>query len=97
MDLISYGIERLIDIAAALVLRAGYRWVDHHIAATGTNGDAADVWVPLGTRLRTGSGGILSSLGGGDSHRSPSGGHPIDRAGGVIGGDDVELDLTVAE
>ena len=96
MDLISYGIERLIDIAAALVLRAGYRWVDRYIAATGTNGDAADVWVPLGTRLRTGSGGILSSIGGDGSRRNPSGGQPIARAGDVIDGGDVVLDLTEA-
>ena len=97
MDLLNYSIERLIDVAAALVLRAGYRWVDRYFAATRTNGEAADVWVPLGTRLRTGSGGILSSIGGGGSRRNPSGGQPIDRAGDVIGGDDVELDLTVAE
>ena len=97
MDLINYTIERLIDVVAALVLRAGYRWVDRYFAATGTNGEAADVWVPLGTRLRTGSGGILSSIGGGGSHRNPSGGQPIDRAGDVIGGGDVVLDLNGAE
>ena len=97
MDLISYGIERLIDVAAALVLRAGYRWVDRYFAATRTNEEAADVWVPLGTSLRTGSGGVLSSIGGGGSRRNPSQGQAIDRAEDVIGGDDVVLDLTVAE
>ena len=54
MDLIIYTIERLVDIVAALILRAGYRWVDQFFAATGTNGEADDVWVPLGTSLRTG-------------------------------------------
>ena len=97
MDLIIYAIERLVDIVAALILRAGYRWVDQLFAATGTNGEADDVWVPLGTHLRTGSGGILSSIGGGGSHRNSSGGQPIDRAGDVIGGDDVVLDLSGPE
>ena len=97
MDLINYSIERLIDVVAALVLRAGYRWVDRYIAATGTNGDAADVWVPLGTRLRTGSGGILSSIGGGGSHRNSTGGQPIDGSGDVIGGGNTVLDLTRPE
>ena len=97
MDLLNYSIERLIDVAAALVLRAGYRWVDRYFAATRTNEEAADVWVPLGTSLRTGSGGVLSSIGGGGSRRNPSQGQAIDRAEDVIGGDDVVLDLTVAE
>ena len=97
MDLINYTIERLVDVVAALVLRAGYRWVDRYFAATGTNEEAVDVWVPLGTRLRTGSGGVLSSIGGGGSHGNPSGGQPIDRAGDVIGGDDVVLDLSGPE
>ena len=97
MDLLNYSIERLIDVAAALVLRAGYRWVDRYFAATRTNGEATDVRVPLGNRSRTGSGGSPSTIGGGGSRRSPSGGQPIDRAGDVIGGGDVVLDLTVAE
>ena len=97
MDIINYTIERLIDVVAALVLRAGYRWVDRYFAATGTNGEAADVWVPLGTSLRTGSGGVLSSIGGGGSRRNPSGGQPIDRAGDVIGEGDVVFDLNGPE
>ena len=96
MDLIIYTIERLVDIVAALILRAGYRWVDQFFAATGTNGEADDVWVPLGTHLRTGSGGILSSIGGDGSRRNPSEGQPIARAGDVIDGGDVVLDLTEA-
>ena len=97
MDLITYSIERLIDVVAALILRAGYRLVDRYFAATGTNGEADDVWVPLGTRLRTGSGGVLSSIGGGGSHGNPSGDQPIDRAGDVVGGGDVVMDLNGAE
>ena len=97
MDLIIYTIERLVDIVAALILRAGYRWVDQFFAAAGTNGEADDVWVPLGTHLRTGSGGILSSIGGGGSHRNSSGGQPIDGSGDVIGGGNTVLDLTGPE
>ena len=97
MDLIIYTIERLVDIVAALILRAGYRWVDQFFAATGTNGEADDVWVPLGTHLRTGSGGILSSIGGGGSHRNSTGGQPIDGSGDVIGGGNTVLDLTGPE
>ena len=97
MDVIIYTIERLVDIVAALILRAGYRWVDQFFAATGTNGEADDVWVPLGTHLRTGSGGILSSIGGGGSQRDSSGGQPIDGSGDVIGGGNTVLDLTGPE
>ena len=97
MDLIIYAIERLVDIVAALILRAGYRLIDRYFAATGTNGEADDVWVPLGTRLRTGSGGVLSSIGGGGSHGNPSGDQPIDRAGNVVGGGDVVMDLNGPE
>ena len=97
MDLITYSIERLIDIVAALILRAGYRWVDQFFAATGTNGEAGDVWVPLGTPVRTGSGGILSSIGGGDSHRNSTGGQPIDGSGDVIGGGNTVLNHTGTE
>ena len=93
MDLIIYTIERLVDIVAALILRAGYCWVDQFFAATGTNGEADDVWVPLGTHLRTGSGGILSSIGGSGSQRDSSGGQPIDGSGDVIGGGNTVLDF----
>ena len=51
MDLLNYSLERLLDVAAALVLRAGYRWVDRYFAAAGTRGDAADAGVPLGTAV----------------------------------------------
>ena len=97
MDFVVYVTERLVDIVAALILRAGYRWVDQFFAATGTNGEAGDVWVPLGTPVRTGSGGILSSIGGGGSHRNSTGGQPIDGSGDVIGGGNTVLDLTGPE
>ena len=97
MDLLNYSLERLLDVAAALVLRAGYRWVDRYFAAAGTSGVATEVGVPLGTSSRTGSGSSPSIIGGGGSRRSPSGGQPNGRAGNMIGGGDVVLDLTVAE
>ena len=100
MDLLNYSLERLLDVAAALVLRAGYRWVDRYFAAfaaTGTSGVATEVGVPLGTSSRTGSGSGPSIIGGGGARRSPSGGQPNGRAGNMIGGGDVVLDLTVAE
>ena len=97
MDIIIYTIERLVDIVAALILRAGYRWVDQFFAATRTNEEADNVWVPVGTPVRTGSGGVLSSIGGGDSHRNSTEGQLIDRSGDVIGGGDTVLDLTRPE
>ena len=93
MDFIVYAAERLVDIVAALILRAGYRWIDQFFAATETNGEAADVWVPLGTLVRTGSGGILSSIGGRGSHRNSTGGQPIDGSEDVIGGGSTVLDF----
>ena len=97
MDIVIYVAERLVDIFAALILRAGYRWIDQFFAATETNGEAADVWVPLGTLVRTGSGGILSSIGGSGSQRNSTGGQPIDGSGDVIGGGNTVLDLTGPE
>ena len=97
MDLLNYSLERLLDVAAALVLRAGYRWVDRYFASAGTSGEATEVGVPLGTSRRTGSGSSPSIIGGGGARRNPSGDQHNGRAGGVTGGDDVVLDLTVAE
>ena len=100
MDLLSYSVERLLDVAAALVLRAGLRLVDRYFnvsAAAGTGGVATEVGVPLGTSSRTGSGTSPSTIGGGGSRRSPSGGPPNGSAGNMIGGGDVVLDFTVAE
>ena len=100
MDLLNYTLERLLDVATALALRAGYIWVDRYFAAfaaTGTSGVATEVGVPLGTSPRTGSGSSPSIIGGGGARRSPSGGQPNGRAGAMIGGGDVVLDLNVAE
>ena len=100
MDLLSYSVERLLDVAAAIVLRAGLRWVDRYFnvsAAAGTGGVATEVGVPLGTSSRTGSGNSPSIIGGGGARRSPSGGPPNGSAGNIIGGGDVVLDFTVAE
>ena len=93
MDFVVYVSERLVDIFAALILRAGYRWIDQFFAAAGTNGEAGDIWVPLGTPVRTGSGGVLSSIGGRGSRRDSTGGQPVDGSEDVIGGDSTVLDF----
>ena len=94
MDLLSYSVERLLDVAAALVLRAGLRLVDRYFnAAAGTGGVAAEV----GTSSRAGSGTGSSIVGGGGSRRSPSGGRPNGCVGDMLGGGDVVLDFTEAE
>ena len=93
MEFVVYVTERLVDIIAALILRAGYRLIDQFFAAMGTNGEAGDVWVPLGTPVRTGSGGVLSSIGGRESRRDSTGGQPVDGSEDVIGGDSTVLDF----
>ena len=102
MDLLSYSVERLLDVAAALVLRAGLKLVDRYFnvsAAAGTGGVAAEVEVPIvyGTSSRAGSGTGSSIVGGGGSRRSPSGGQPNGCVGDMLGGGDVVLDFTEAE
>ena len=100
MDLLSYSVERLLDVAAALVLRAGLRLVDRYFnvsAAAGTGGVATKVVVPLETGSRTGSGTGSSIVGGSGSRRSPSGSQPNGCAGDMLGGGDVVLDFTEAE
>ena len=89
-------------MVAALVLRAGVRWVDRYFnvsAAAGAGGVAAEVGVPTvyGTGLRTGSGTGSSIVGDGGSRRGPSGGQPDGRGGDMLGGGDVVLDFTEAE
>ena len=94
MDLLSYSIERLVDVAAVIVLRAGCRWVDRYFSsATGAGGVAAGA----GTSSGTGSGTGSSIVGGGGSRRSPSGGQPNGCVGGMLGGGDVVVDFTEAE
>ena len=93
MEIVTYITERLVDIIATLILRAGYRLIDQFFAAMGNNGEAGDVWVPLGTPVRTGSGGVLSSVGGGESRRDSTGGQPVDGSEDVIGGDSIVVDF----
>ena len=93
MDFVIYVSERMVDIVAALILRAGYRWIDQFFPAAGTNGEAGDLWVPLGTPVRTGSGGALSSIGGRGSHRNSTGDQPADGSEDVIGGGNTVLDF----
>ena len=93
MDFVVYVSERVVDIIAALILRAGYRWIDQFFVVAGTNGEAGDLWVPLGTPVRTGSGGALSLIGGRGSHRNSTGDQPADGSENVIGGDSIVLDF----
>ena len=83
MDFIIYVAERLVDIFAALILRAGYRWIDQFFVP-GANGETGDIYVPLGTPIRTGSGGVLSFIGGGGSHRNSTREQPVDESEDVI-------------
>ena len=92
MEFIIYVAERLVDIFAALILRAGYRWIDQFFV-TGANGETGDIYVPLGTPMRTGSGGVLSSIGGGGSHRNSIREQPVDESEDVIGGNSTVLDF----
>ena len=100
MDLLSYSMGRLVDVVAALVLRAGVRWVDRYFnvsAAAGAGGVAAEVPTVYGTGSRTGSGTGCYIVRDGGSHRGPSGGQPGGRGGDMLGGGDVVLDFTEAE
>ena len=92
MEFVIYVAERLVDIFAALILRAGYRLIDQFFA-TGANGETGDIYVPLGTPIRTGSGGVLSSIGGGGSHRNSIREQPVDESEDVIGGNSTVLDF----
>ena len=94
MDLLSYSIERLVDVAAVIVLRAGCRWVDRYFSsATGAGGVAAGAGTSSGTGSVAGS----AVVGAGGSRRSPGGGQPSGCVGGLPGGGEVVVDLTEAE
>ena len=92
MDFVVYVTERLVDIFAALILRAGYRWIDQFFV-TGANGETGDIWVPLGTLIRTGSGGVLSFIGGEGSQGNPTREQPVDETEDMIGGNSTVLDV----
>ena len=92
MGFIKYLLERIVDILAALILRASYRIIDQFFAPD-VNGETGDLYVPLGTPVRAGSGGVLAYIGGGDSPRSSVREQPVGESEAVIGGDSVVLDL----
>ena len=92
MEFVTYVGERIVDILAALILRAGYRFIDQ-LFAPEVNGETGDIYVPLGTPIRTGSGGVLSSIGGGGSHRNSIREQPVDESEDVIGGNSTVLDF----
>ena len=76
MGFITYLGERLVDVLVALILRAAYRIIDQFFAPE-VNGDAGDLFVPIGTSVRAGSGGVLSFIGGGASPRSTEREQPV--------------------
>ena len=86
MEFVIYVGERIVDIFAALILRAGYRLIDQFLAA-GVNGETDDIYVPIGTPIRTGSAGVLSLIGGGGSRRTSIREQPVDESEDVVGGD----------
>ena len=86
MEFVTYVGERIVDILAALILRAGYRFIDQ-LFATEVNGETGDIYVPIGTPIRTGSGGVLSFIGGGGSRRNSIREQPVDESEDVVGGD----------
>ena len=86
MEFVTYVGERIVDILSALILRAGYRLIDQLLAA-GVNGETDDIYVPIGTPIRTGSAGVLSLIGGGGSRRNSIREQPVDESEDVIEGD----------
>ena len=90
MEFVIYVGERIVDIFVALILRAGYRLIDRFLAS-GVNGETDDVYVPIGTPIRTGSRGVLSFIGGGGSHRNSIREQPVDESEDVIGGNSTVL------
>ena len=90
MEFVTYIGERIVDILAAFILRAGYRFIDQ-LFAPEVNGESGDLYVPIGTSIRVGSGGVLSFIGGGGSPRGSVREQPVGEA--VIGGASAVLDL----
>ena len=86
MEFVTYVGERIVDILAALILRVGYRFIDRFFA-TEVNGETGDIYVPIGTPIRTGSAGVLSLIGGGGSRRNSIREQPVDESEDVVGGD----------
>ena len=98
MDLLSYGVERFIDVAAALLLRAGLKFVDRYFmddsATVGTGDSGVSVTVvdvPVGSVGDPGAeGGTLFMIGTGSGTGTVSvdGDGPMDGApGGGLPGD----------
>ena len=92
MEFVTYIGERIVDILAALILRAGYRFIDQ-LFAPEVNGETGDLYVPIGTSVRAGSGGVLSFIGGGGPPRSSMREQPVGESEDVIGGNSTVLDF----
>ena len=91
MEFITYIGERIVDILVALILRAGYRLIDQ-LFPPEVNRETGDLYVPVGTSVRVGSGGVLSFIGGGGSPRGS-----VREPEAVIGGASAVLDLPSLE
>ena len=89
MEFVTYIGERIVDILAAFILRAGYRFIDQ-LFAPEVNGETGELYVPIGTSIRVGSGGVLSYIGGGGLPRSSTRDQSVGRTDAVIGGNSTQ-------
>ena len=98
MDLLSYGVERFIDVAAALVLRAGLKFVDRYFrnvsAAAGTGDSGVSVTL-VGDPDAEGGTLFVVETGSEPSDMSMEGVWPLDgdRSGGPSGGVAAEVEV----
>ena len=83
MDLLSYGVERFIDVAAALLLRAGLKFVDRYfrnVSATASTGDSGVDVTLVGDPDAEGGTLFVVETGSGPSDMSVDGVWPVDGA-----------------
>ena len=83
MDLLSYGVERFIDVAAALLLRAGLKFVDRYFmddSATVGTGDSGVSVTVVGDPEAKGGTLFVVETGSGPSDMSMDGVWPMDGA-----------------
>ena len=89
MEFVTYIGERIVDLLAAFILRAGYRFIDQ-LFAPEVNGETGDLYVPVGTPIRVGSEGVLSYIGGGGSPRSSERDQSVGGTEAMIGGNSTQ-------
>ena len=97
MDLLSYSVERLIDVAAALVLRAGLKFVDRYFNVSGAagTGDSGVSVTLVGDPDAEGGTLFVVETGSEPSDMSMEGLWPLDgdRSGGPSGGVAAEVEV----